>query len=1570
MNTSKTVGRNLFSVLVGLCLLAVFTLIFTYPNFRTNIVCEAVESTQILITNAEDFVSFAQNCNQSTEYYAGREVYLTSDIDLSEYEFCDYSLTKFSGAFSGAYGGKHYTMRGVNINFTVDKYVGLFGELLGSVTDLNIYASFDGMDKTNPSSTTKVAVVAAKTAESAIINNCYINFDVQNADSLTSTQFFAVAGLVIPAATIDNLYLDATNSTATVRTYYASRKQYVNFNKSITGVCANVLAQLNDDYTVDFATPKLSQNVEFWTANENGDLILKIMLPNEDTGGEPDDGKSDPQNPSEDPIPQPKTKLTPKLASSPIYYSAAAPNLEIIFEGAEENVEYTINFDKNCTWEVGNYTATILLNSKNYELTTDIVEFEILPYPIEIIWSTDNLEYNAMPQAPKFTFEPVEFAPNLVLEYENKFTNAGNYTAKLIEPKNFTLKNGSVDFKIKPYTLSIGWSDTELTYNAKPQAPQPSFEINDITKSVELVLGGYETNAKAGYYVAFVQMKDANFTLDESASCHFRINPFEITVDWEENHTFEYNAKRQVLGYNLNLPDFANINNFYEELSAEPIMVGTYTIKVKAKDSGNYRILSPSATFEIIKYQLFIKWSDTTRLTYNGKPQMPAYEYELPQFCNSISIEELNKFTDVGKYTAQLFVDSEIISIKNSACPYEIVPYNLDIVWSNCELTYNGEAQSPSAKVGNCDFAEIELEVTGSGTDMGDYKAQVSIVSDNAQNFVLNNSKVEFTILPYEFVAEWDSSPIIYDATPHAPNVLNNLPAFAKGITIIYSNTEINAGTNYITSISLANDERGNFVITNPTCNFDIIAASVNVNWLANQLIFNGENQFPEFAFVENFATEFTLKGMNKNVGEYTAEIISKNSNYYFVNNICDYSIKPYQITLIWLDTALKYNTYLQKPVVYYIKTDFCNDIDIIVNGEQKDVGEYLATAQILGNELGNFELSNPECSFSIIQKEIKINWQKIEFIYDGNEHSPTFELSESFSDLVVVCDSYLDKGTYIVTITTANTNYKLLNSTTSFTILPQPITVEWSNIQFEYNSKFHCPNATFGDLELQISGAQKNAGEYIANCTCPNENYVIENPTQKFVINKYVVNIEWVGDSFVYNGWAQIPSVRYELPTFANVMDFRTTGESVNVGENYIAEILCSNNNYELVNCQKLYTITPCPINIEWGETTLVYNGEKQQPQFTLVKNLLDENIEISTSGVGKAVGSYTICLTTSNSNVCLINANCNYEITPYKLVVNWQDKTFVYNNFPQKPEYRISVPTFASDLDFVESAGNIEAGTHTAKVSISADCADANNFVLSNDSKTYEIEPFILDLKWTSIDTIYSGKLHKPTVTYVDEITFDALPELIITGGAVLVGNYVAFAKIENPNFVLSNPECPYIIYPQAVECECEQATIQVSAPNEQVLEKIDVKNILEDDFAVPHGQNFIFGFEISAIVQIPSPMAKTFAIQSNAIAKSGSSNSYFVKLYLSPDFVMPENASLYLYADSEYMALNYELNDNTISFVTTQLGKIYLATPENNIVFLPLAITFGCITIVLLAVLVYQIIKYKKSKKLSKK
>ena len=1570
MDTLKTVGRKLFSVLVGLCLLAVFTLIFVCSSFRANKVCVAVDSNPILIATAEDFKTFASNCNSSGDGYTGREVYLTADIDLSEFEFCDYSLTNFAGAFSGAYGGKHYTISGVKIDFTNDTRsgcVGLFGELSGSVTDLNIYASFDGTGKANFS--TKFAVIAEKMKKNSVINNCYINFDVKNVDSSSSSQFFAIAGLAIPSAILDNLYLDVGNSTALVRAYYTTSKFYNSFQSSIIGVCKEEIARLNDDYTVSFTKPTIEQNGEFWTQNENGEPILKIMMPNEDSSGDLDDSKPDPLNPNENPIPEKRTVLTPKLETSQFYYSSVVPDLDISFEGTEDNVEYTINFEETATWEVGNYSAKIeLTNPQNYELTTDILEFEILPYPINIIWSTEGIEYNAEPQVPKFTFEPVAFAPNLVLEYAEKFINVGNYTAKLIEPKNFILNNNSIDFEIKPYTISIEWSNIELTYNAKPQIPQASFVKNEITKSVELVLGGYETNAKADDYIAFAQIEDKNFTLDDSAICHFRINPIEIKVDWEENHTFEYNAKKQVRKFSLNLPDFADTNNFYEELSAEPILVGTYDIKVKAMDAGNYRLMNANATFEIIKYQLFIKWSNSTCLTYNGKPQMPAYEYELPKFCKSLNVEELNKATNVGKYTAQLFANSEIIGIKNPACPYEIIPYNLNTIWTNTELIFNGEAQSPCAKVDDLNFAEVELKVSGSGINWGVYEAQASIISENSPNFILSNSIVKFSILQYEFVAEWDNSPITYDGTPHAPNVLNNLPSFAKGITVVYDNTEIDVGTNYTTSISFANDKNSNFIIKNPTCSFDIIATRVCVNWTAKELIYNGENQFPKFTFDKDFATEFALKAMNKNVGTYTAEIISKSPNYYFVNNICDYSIEPYQISLIWEDTILKYNTYPQKPFAIHQKTIFGNEIYISVKGEQKDVGEYLATAGIENNELGNFELSNPECNFSIIQKEIKINWQKTEFIYDGIEHSPTFDLSENCRDLVIACGSFVDKGTYTVVATTINKNYKLLNATTTLVILPKPITVEWSNSEFDYDSNFHCPQAYWGDLELRISGAQKNVGEYVASCICPNENYVIKNPNLKFVINKYEIRIDWVGDNFVYNGLPQIPSARYELPTFASVQDFRSLDGNVNVGQNYIAEIVCSNYNYELINNKKSYSIAPFPIKVEWGSTTLNYNGEKQQPQFTLSNDLTNENIDISACGVGMAVGDYTIHLTSSNSNICLVNADCEYEILPYTLMIDWQDQTFIYNNSPQKPKYYISVPPFANDLDFVESAGNIAIGSYSASVSISPNCADANNFVLSNSTKTYEIKPYILDLKWTNVDTIYSGDLHKPTANYVEEILFDNLPELIVTGGATLVGNYVAYARIENPNFELTNSECPYNIYPQAVECENEQAKIQVSAPNQKVLDKIDIKSISEDDFVVPYGQNFILGFEIIAIVQIPTPMAKTFATQTNTA--STNSNSYFVKLYLSPDFVMPENASLYLYTDSEYTALDYEIKDSTITFVTTQVGKIYLATPENGSMFLPLIIAFGCITVVLLTVLVLEIIKYKKSKKLGKK
>jgi len=523
---------------------------------------------------------------------------------------------------------------------------------------------------------------------------------------------------------------------------------------------------------------------------------------------------------------------------------------------------------------------------------------------------------------------------------------------------------------------------------------------------------------------------------------------------------------------------------------------------------------------------------------------------------------------------------------------------------------------------------------------------------------------------------------------------------------------------------------------------------------------------------------DYSINNKSINAGKYIAEIVSNCDDYFFTEATFEYTIHRYEIKLNWQDTILKYTGYPQKPTAKHTEIDFLCDVKIEVFGAQTEVGDkYLAYAVLQNNLANNFTLVEESCEYSIIPKEVSITWTKTEFIYDGATHSPTYILSENDADLKIKCTEAVDAGEYDISATTENKNYILKYDPMILKILSQAIEVEWGNTEFEYDGNFHCPTANYLQIPLKITGAQKNAGDFIAKCVSEDNNYNVTNDTKSYKISKYTIDVTWENDSFVYDGTSKLPTSHFDVPNFGSQNDFYILGSATNAGADYVAELKCKNTNFYLKNSTKTFEIVPYSIKITWEESNFVYNGEIQTPKYYFDKTDLTRSVEVALLGGQSTAGTHTVTLKSNDENFVLENAEKKYTIERYTINIEWIDGNFVYNGKPQSPNYRAQIPSFAKDLKLEDPLDKTNAGVYFAVVSINTKCADVSNFVLSQNSKQYEIEPYILELEWSDVDTIFSGKTHIPSAKYKEEIDFAPMPQLTVSGGQSLVGLIVLF-------------------------------------------------------------------------------------------------------------------------------------------------------------------------------------------------
>ena len=118
--------------------------------------------------------------------------------------------------------------------------------------------------------------------------------------------------------------------------------------------------------------------------------------------------------------------------------------------------------------------------------------------------------------------------------------------------------------------------------------------------------------------------------------------------------------------------------------------------------------------------------------------------------------------------------------------------------------------------------------------------------------------------------------------------------------------------------------------------------------------------------------------------------------------------------------------------------------------------------------------------------------------------------------------------------------------------------------------------------------------------------------------------------------------------------------------------------------------TVTPYPINVDWGsDVSFVYNSENQAPTAS-IQGLGEDGVislDVFVFDGGKRVqkknaGKYTATADTDNTNYKLDGNEIAFEITQRPITVTgWNENTFVYTSFAQRPAVTLLGNVAAND-------------------------------------------------------------------------------------------------------------------------------------------------------------------------------------------------------------------------------------------------------------------------------------------------
>ena len=335
--------------------------------------------------------------------------------------------------------------------------------------------------------------------------------------------------------------------------------------------------------------------------------------------------------------------------------------------------------------------------------------------------------------------------------------------------------------------------------------------------------------------------------------------------------------------------------------------------------------------------------------------------------------------------------------------------------------------------------------------------------------------------------------------------------------------------------------------------------------------------------------------------------------------------------------------------------------------------------------------------------------------------------------------------------------------------ISAKELTVTWGETTLEYNWDEQAPSVTLSgcveaDADLcenpEVDGAAYDVGEYEASLYFDSEFYFIPEASRsiKYEIKPKELSVEWGETTLSYNGEEQIPQVTVT----------GCAGEEADLCENpivdgsefdagvYEAVLSIDSSNYVLPEGTDSaeYEITPIELGVEWGETSLEYNGGEQAPQVTLsgcVEADADLCANPEVDGSEFDAGSYEASLYFDNPNYVIPEGNeaTEFEITPIELAVEWSDTALEYTGDEQAPQVTLT-GCVEADADLCSNpeidGAEYDAGTYEAALYL-----DSVNYVLPEEraAASFEISPKELESSMIKFDEadgfIYDGEEHE---------------------------------------------------------------------------------------------------------------------------------------------------------------------------------------------------------------------------------
>lgn len=1063
----------------------------------------------------------------------------------------------------------------------------------------------------------------------------------------------------------------------------------------------------------------------------------------------------------------------------------------VVFDGNEHKptpaVSYgttplTLNTDYTLSWSnnINAGTATVTVTGKGgYAGSTGSKTFTINPKTLTeemvvlsnfTVTTTDTehpnkgFTYNGNTQKPNVTITDSS-APITADDYD--ITNAGgtdvgNYIVTVTGKRNY-VTTGHITLNYSIYQRDISSATVTLNQlasyiydgsNKEPGVSQVAFSSEVVSATQYDV--AYSNNKNAGTATVTVTGKN-NYTGTTSTTFTIQKKVLADNMIVFDHESFEYDGNNKAP--NVSMQDMSGESNIINKESDCDISiptssaVGTYTVNVSAKSTGNYTG-SASRQYSIVpqgSVSFDVSWKTAPNFTYDGTEHKP-----------------------------------EVKVTKHGSTTDELQTSDYDVEYSN-----NINAGTNTASV----------TVTGKGNYSGTQTLHFTIAKKEMTNDMLTLTGGPFT----------------YDGTIKKPTVAVSDPAGANLIKaddyVISNEGNINAGEYTVTATATSGGNySGSSSQTYTISPYALTTDNTTITLSQTSLVYDGTAKTPEVQLVKVgssmvVSTYNIAYDNNINAAAATAEtapqVTITGTGNFTGSAVKKFTITPKTVTtdmILFNQENFTYNAAVQKPVVTVkdgdkpltVNTDYT-----LTNEGGTNIGTYYAQIEGKGNYQGTAKRG-----YSIVTDGASMfTVNDIESVtYDGTEKTPEVVVLDNvktagttLTENVHYTKNYINnKNAGIASVIITGIGSYAGTITKNFTINPKALTEEMvvlAENSFAFNSLQQKPTVTVSDGTIMTendytitNNGGVNCGTYHVVVTGKG-NYTGE-IDKTFTITQLDISTGTVTlyelQSYAYDGKPKKPGVReiivgkVTVPTTGYTTSY---GDNINVGKGTVTVTgqgdFRGTKTVEFEIIKK--TITADMITLSNQEYT--YNGSTHKPEVTVKDGettlKLGTDYTLTNNG-GVNAGTYDVTITGIGNYTGSVTKNFTIRVQEAGVfVMSLSQESMVFTGSELKPVVTVkdSEKTLTEGTHYtVTYNNNINVGVATVMV-------EGIGQYKGSKMKTFIITPKTLTdamVTLSSSEFTYNVMQQRPVVTVQDGSSLTLNDYVVTNDGGVNVGTY----------------------------------------------------------------------------------------------------------------------------------------------------------------------------------------------------